>query len=196
MKHTSFIGKIRLAKNFILTKFFFPGQRLVRWPVYVRGRKYIKWGKQLTTGIQLRMDAMPVDSLADKVLFLGDNIQVNDFVHIAAVSKVVIGNNVLIASKVFISDHNHGFYGQDNIHSNPLIAPIKRELSYKPVIIKDNVWIGELVAILPGVTIGEGCIIGSLSVVTKDIPPYSIAVGSPARVIKVFNFEANEWQAI
>ena len=53
-----------------------------------------------------------------------------------------------------------------------------------------------MVCILPGVTIGEGSIIGALSVVTKDIPPFSIAVGSPAKVIKIYNFETEKWENV
>ncbi|MBL4677498.1 MAG: hypothetical protein JKY70_15040 [Mucilaginibacter sp.] len=64
----------------------------------------------------------------------------------------------------------------------------------KPVIIEDNVWIGETVSVLPGVTIGKGSIIGASAVVTKNIPPYSIAVGNPAKVIKTYNFESNSWE--
>ena len=59
--------------------------------------------------------------------------------------------------------------------------------------LNSNVWIGEFVSILPGVTIGMGSIIGTMSVVTKSIPPYSIAVGSPAKVIKVYDFENKKW---
>jgi len=129
-------------------------------------------------------------------LKLGDDIQINDAVHIAAINSVTIGNRVLIASKVFISDHNHGFYGKDHTHTSPLIPPVERVLSSEPVLIEDDVWIGEFVAILPGVIIGKGAVIGTMSVVTKDIPKYSIAVGSPAKVIKIFDFEKKEWVRI
>jgi len=64
------------------------------------------------------------------------------------------------------------------------------------VVIGDNVWIGEFVSILAGAIIGEGCIIGSNSVVTKEIPPYSIAVGCPAKVIKRYDFEEKKWIAV
>ena len=60
------------------------------------------------------------------------------------------------------------------------------ELKYAPIVIKDGAHIGIGAIIMPGVTIGEGAIIGAGSVVTKDIPPYSVAVGAPARVIKSF----------
>ncbi|MNT31011.1 putative acetyltransferase [compost metagenome] len=99
---------------------------------------------------------------------------------------------MLIASKVFISDLNHGNYKGIN-QDSPLSTPNSRKLSTNPIIIKDNVWIGEGVCVMSGVTIGTGCIIGALSVVTKNIPDYSIAVGSPAKVVKQFNFEQQEW---
>lgn len=63
----------------------------------------------------------------------------------------------------------------------------------KEVHIGNNVWIGEFVSILPGVTIGDGSIIGSTSVVSKDIPAFSIAVGSPAKVIKTYDKDTNKW---
>jgi lipopolysaccharide O-acetyltransferase len=97
---------------------------------------------------------------------------------------VKIGSNVLIASKVFISDQDHGGYGSDDYHDSPDVPPALRPLSAKPVIIEDIVFIWECVSVLLGVTIGKGFVIGTQSFVTKDIPPYSIAIGSPARVVK------------
>jgi len=187
-------GGLVLFKNLVLTKVFFSSARLVRAPFRIRGRRFIQFGKRLTTGTDCRLDAMPTNGQV--CLELGDNIQINDSVHIAAINSVKIGNKVLIASKVFISDHNHGSYGYNDIHSSPLVPPEERELSSDPVEIGDNVWIGEFVAILPGVTIGKGAIIGTMSVVTKDIPEYSIAVGSPAKVIKKYDFEQEKWLKI
>ena len=78
----------------------------------------------------------------------------------------------------------------------PLLYVKERSLSSKSVIIKDNVWLGEHVSVLPGVTIGENSIIGANSVVTKSIPANSIAVGIPAKVIKQFNFETKRWEKV
>ena len=64
------------------------------------------------------------------------------------------------------------------------------------ITVGDNCWIGEKTTILPGVNIGKGCVIGAMSVVTKDIPDYSIAAGNPARVIKRYDFEAHEWKKV
>lgn len=173
----------------------FKNARIIRFPFRVRGRKYIEVDKGLTTGFNCRIDAFNHNSLNHKLIIIGKNVEINDDVHIAAVEKVVIGDNVLIASKVYISDHNHGSYN-GIVQDSPLSTPNSRKIYSKPVEICDNVWIGEFVCVLQGVKIGKGCIIGAMSVVTKDIPAYSIAVGSPAKVIKVFNFESNKWEKV
>ena len=127
-----------------------------------------------------------------KRIVFGSNVQVNDYVHISAMKQVSIGNNVLMASHIYISDNSHGFYKGEH-QSSPNEAPILRSYYIAPVEIGDNVWIGEGVVIMPGVTIGKGCIIGANSVVTKSIPPYCMAVGQPAKVIKKFDFSINKW---
>jgi len=91
---------------------------------------------------------------------------------------VRIGNDVLMARDVIILTANHRF---DDI-SMPIHAQGTED--YKPVVIEDDVWIGCRAIILPGVTIGKGSIIGAGAVVTKDVPPYSIVGGNPARVIR------------
>lgn len=187
-----FYGIIRLSIDVLFSKIVFNKVRIIRRPFYIRGKKYIQIGKLFTSGVGLRIDAFP---LREKICIeIGENVQVNDYVHISAIDSVKIGNNVLIGSKVLITDHNHGFYGVNNIHDNPAIPPLKRRLSYLPVEIGDNVWLGESVIILPGVKIGQGSVIGAMSVVTKEIPPFCIAVGSPAIVIKKYNFTTNKWE--
>src|SRR6185436_12656439 len=179
-----FFGAVRLMRDFLFTKIFYPQCRILRIPVYIRGRRYIDFGKGLTTGTNLRIDAFPnFIGNSNQVLKIGDDVEINDYVHIAAVLSIEIGSHVLIASKVFITDHNHGNY-TGNEQSHPMEHPRDRKLVAKPVKIEDNVWIGEYVTILPGVTVGRGSIIGTSSVVTRDIPPYTIAVGIPAKVIK------------
>lgn len=176
--------------------FVFKNARLIRFPFRVRGKKNIKVGKGFTTGFNCRLDAFDFHQSKEKYLLeIGDNVEINDNVHISAVEKVMIEDNVLIASKVYISDHNHGSYSgleQDS----PLSIPKERKIYTQPVHIKKNVWLGQMVSVLQGVTIGEGSIIGAMSVVTKDIPPYSIAVGTPAKVIKQYNFETKKWEKI
>lgn len=170
----------------------FKKARLIRFPFYVRGKQYIEIEKGFTTGFNCRLDVFNHNNLEGKLLKIGTNVEINDNVHIAAVEKIIIGNNVLIASKVYIADHNHGSY-KGSVHDSPLTIPNSRKIYTNPIIIEDNVWLGEFVCVLQGVTIGEGCIIGAMSVVNRDIPAYSIAVGSPAKVIKKYNFDTEKW---
>ncbi len=195
VRQYTIFGAIQIAWFFILTKLFFRPARIIRFPFDIRGKKYIRWGEGLTTGKGCRIEAYPADG-ASVVLEFGKNVQLNDYVHITAMQYVKIGNNVLMASKIYISDCSHGDYSGGENDSNPNVAPMKRDYVCKPVSIEDNVWIGEFVSILPGVTVGKGSIIGANSVVVKDIPPYVIAVGSPAKPIKQYNFETKKWKKI
>lgn len=142
------------------------------------------------------MDALGNQSTTSALIHVGSDVAMNEYVHIGAVESVFIGNRVLIGSKVFVTDHDHGSYGREGIHTDPRVAPGVRELSASPVIIEDDVWLGEFVSVLPGVRIGKGAIIGAMSVVTRDVPPYCIAVGNPARTIKTFNFDSKRWERI
>jgi acyl-[acyl carrier protein]--UDP-N-acetylglucosamine O-acyltransferase len=191
------IGSIVLAKNLFLTKLLFNSARIIKFPFDIRGKKYIKLGKDFSCGNGCRIEAYSIEEELEKVVLkIGDNVKMNDYVHLTAIKKVEIGNNVLMASKIYISDCNHGSYKGDKFDSHPHLSPDSRELCGEEVIIGDNVWIGESVCILPGVTIGEGSIIGANSVVTKDIPKYSIAVGNPVKVIKNFNFKLGIWEKV
>lgn len=189
----SFVELCQLIINKIITLALYSNSRIIRQPFYIRGKKNIDLGKNLTTGVGCRLDAFTKEKKT--VLIFGNNVQINDYVHIAAVESVSIGNDVLIASKVFISDHSHGKYSGE-FQDDPSSIVAQRELSSKSVIINDNVWIGEFVSILPGVKIGKNSIIGTMSVVTKDIPDNCIAVGSPAKVVKKYNFETNQWEKV
>lgn len=113
---------------------------------------------------------------------IGKNVVFNTDIHIGCVDKVEIGDNCLFASRIYITDHDHGATNLESLK----LTPVKRKLTSKgPVIIKDNVWIGEGVAILSGVTIGENCIIATNAVVTKSFPPNVIIGGIPAKIIKI-----------
>ena len=195
MQRYGFFGVIKLTLDYIFTRLFYPNARLIRLPIYVRGKSAIKLGNGLTTGVNVRLDAF--QSIAGQpILCIGCNVQINDSVHIAAIKQVSIGDNVLIASRVFISDHNHGDYQAQDLLSSPDIPPAKRPLTYRPVCIGNNVWLGEQVCILPGVSIGDGSIIGANSVVTHDIPPNSIAAGNPARVIRFYDEIEKIWRRV
>lgn len=206
------LGLLRLIRDTLLTRVLFPGCRIVRYPFYVRGRSAIRIGKGFTAGVGLRLDAFPRgaflhDALSGRAsppdgsakvagvcLTIGERVEVNDYVHIGAIESVQIGNDVLIASKVFISDHDHGTYSGPGEHSSPESRPADRPCQSAPVVIEDRVWLGESVCVLPGVKIGAGSIVGAHSVVTRDIPANCIAVGSPARVVKRFCPVSKRWE--
>lgn len=195
LKRYGVYGSIRLVLSVIFTKIFFPKARLIRLPFDLRNKKYINLGHKLTTGFGCRIEAYPLNKNAECCITFGNNVEINDYVHIASALNVEIGNDVLIASKVYISDINHGKYRGEN-QDSPYSKPNDRSLSAEKITICDNVWIGESCCILPGVSIGKGSIIGALSVVTKDIPEYSIAVGAPAKVIKKYDFDTQSWMLI
>lgn len=195
LKRYGLLGCVRLIISMMYTKIVYPKARLIRLPFDVRNKRNIKIGKGFTAGIGCRIEAFPLDETYKTCIEIGEDVQINDYVHIGAVGSIKIGNNVLMASKIYISDHNHGVYDGE-INDHPMSIPIDRKPICKPVIIGDNVWLGESVCVLPGVTIGEGCVIGALSVITKSIPPYSIAVGSPAKVVKQYNFVNNKWEKV
>lgn len=182
---------IRTSWALLLTKVFFSQARLIRRPIFIRGKKSIIGARGLTTGYNCRFDLKG----SINTLFIGDNCELGDNVHIVAYENVTIGNNVLIASKVFISDTNHGVY-KGGCHDSPYSIPNERKLVTNPVKIGKNVWIGENVVILAGAQIGDGCIIGANSVVNTKIPNGSIVVGAPGKVVKAWHDSTNSWEKV
>jgi len=111
-------------------------------------------------------------------IILCDNITINAEVYlVASKSKIVIGNNVLIAPRCVLQTQNHNY-----IEKNILIRE-QGDIS-SDIIIQDDVWLGLNVMILPGVIIAQGCVIGAGSVVTKSTEPYGVYIGIPAKKIK------------
>mgnify|MGYP002623235696 CR=1 FL=1 len=191
----SLSDKIQLGYFLIRTKLIDRRARIFRFPMVIRGRKYIDFGIGLTTGVGCRFDSF-ANEKGHKTLTFGKNVQINDYVHIVSMERIEIGDNVLMASHVFISDNSHGSYKCNFEDSDPMVPPTERAYYKAPIKIGNNVWIGEGVMVMPGVTIGDGCVIGAHSIVSKDIPSFCIAVGSPARVIKKYNFKTKHWEKI
>jgi acetyltransferase-like isoleucine patch superfamily enzyme len=159
---------------------------LFEYPFVLKGGKYIKIGKRFSTRARFRIEAWDYHNgnLYNPEIIIGDSVVFNFNCHVGAINKIQIGNNVLIGSNVLITDHNHGEITKDELNIITYLRPL---YSKGPVIIEDNVWIGEGVAILPNVRIGKNSIIGANSVVNIDIPDNCVAGGIPARVIKQFN---------
>lgn len=107
-------------------------------------------------------------------IYCGDNVYFNVNCVVLDAAPVRIGSNVLFGPGVQLYAATH-----------PLAAVVRRTLELaRPISIGDDCWLGGGVIVCPGVSIGQGCVIGAGSVVTRDVPPYSLAVGNPARVIK------------
>lgn len=130
-------------------------------------------------------------------IIIGNNCYIGELTKIWSSSEIVIGDNVLIAHNVNIHDNNsHPINSRERQEHYLKIYnsghPKNIDLQEKPIKINNNAWIGFNAIILKGVTIGEGAIVAAGSVVTKDVLPYTLVVGNPAREIKILNQNYNE----
>jgi len=107
-------------------------------------------------------------------VMVGSKVSIAEFVHMWGLGGITIGDNVLIASHAVITSQTHDVNVKVYCESELV----------KPVVLEDNVWIGAGAVILPGITVGEGSIIGAGSVVTRDVLPGSVMVGVPARKLR------------
>lgn len=111
---------------------------------------------------------------------IGDYCNIGEESMITSIFRVKIGDGLLTGRRVTITDNSHGRFILDNLKKNPC----QRKLVSKgPVIIGNNVWIGQNATIISA-NIGDGAVIGANAVVTHDVPPYSLVVGNPAKIVK------------
>lgn len=113
----------------------------------------------------------------EPTISIGRGTYVNRYTILDAIESLVIGNEVAIGPNCYITDHDHGM--------DPARAPLQQPMVAQPTRIEDRAWVGANVVVLKGVTIGQGSIVGAGSVVTRSVPPRAVAVGSPARVIRM-----------
>jgi acetyltransferase-like isoleucine patch superfamily enzyme len=173
------------------------------WVRNILNRLFHKRGKGSTIRRRSRIDVFPWNRFE-----IGDLTTIEDFTTInngsgdvlmgnrvrigigsVVIGPVTMGNGSGLGQHVFISGFNHGY--QDG-SKNSSVQP----LDIKPVIIEDEAHIGANSVVVAGVRIGKRVQVGAGSVVTKDIPPFSVAVGNPARVIKRFNQETEQWERV
>ena len=123
-------------------------------------------------------------------LEIGPGCFISHGAHLSCVEGITLGPRVMIADHVYVADHDHDYRAVD--------IPIKQQalIASGPVTIGADSWIGANACITGGVRIGRHCVIGAQSVVTKDIPDFSVAVGAPARVVKQFDAARGEWVAV
>jgi len=160
-------------------------------PFIIRGGKYVLIEDDVIIAHGSWLNVIPeVAGITpdDYALRIGRGTHIGHHFHLSCCNQVNIGDDVLIADKVFITDHHHK-YADIN-------SPIIKQgiVSPGPVVIENGCWIGEGVSIMPNVIIGTNSVIGANSVVTKSLPKYSVSVGNPAKVIKIYNFQKKIWE--
>ena len=191
------IGELRRIFVSRILRSRFPNGISVGRGATLIGSSAMRIGSGFRAGNSLWLQAgVATDEDGDTLkLLIGENVVCSDEVHIAAISRVEIGNSCLFGSKVHITDHSHGSYTGAHA-SHPAEPPLARPLATKrPTVIGQCVWLGDGVVVAAGVMVGDGCVVGANSVVTRDLPAGTLAVGSPARVIKVFDLEAGTWKS-
>ena len=177
-----------------------------------RPRLWVRWflnpfkhkrGKNTVVRSRTRMDVLPFNNFV-----LGNDSVIEDFATInngvgdviigersliglscVVIGPVTIGNDVMLAQNIVLSGLNHPY--------EDVTQPIStQKVTTKEIRVKDEVWIGANAVITAGVTIGRHSVVAAGSVVTKDVPDYSIVVGNPARIIKQYNFETKTWEKV
>lgn len=149
---------------------------------FILGEQFISIGNNFNSGIHFRIEAISKrnSQIFTPSIEIGDDVSFEDFCHVGCVKKIAIGSGTMIASRVYISDHNHGEISKNDLKS----IPAKRPLFGEPINIGKNVWLGEGCCILPGVSLGNNVIVGANAVVTHSFPDNSVIAGAPARLIK------------
>jgi acetyltransferase-like isoleucine patch superfamily enzyme len=186
MKKKSFWYPIANIKNRFLFGAY--GKDVYIEPGVVINRpRFVQVGDHVRIKRNTSINLHPKDKRSKEILLLiGDNTIISESCFISACNRVVIEENVGISPNVMIIDNSRKL--------GDVSRPSKeQDLKIGYVHIGADSWIAYGACVMPNVTIGRHCIIGALSVVNKDIPDYSVAVGSPAKVVKRFDFEKKEW---
>lgn len=191
-------------------------KKLVHWSILIpkqtRPRLWIKWfvnpfyhkkGKGAIVRPRTRMDVVPwntfemgKDSTIEDFSAINNgvgNVIIGDRAKIGLsntiIGPVTIGNDVRLAQNITLSGLNHNY--------EDISVPIHVQgVSTSPIIIEENSWLGANVVVVAGVTIGKHTIVAAGSIVTKNVPPYSVVVGNPARVIKQYNHQTKIWEKV
>lgn len=176
----------------------------IKFPRNIANSKHIYLGENVHIGpgcFLLALTEYPTRKMQSKehttptqffnpVIKIGDNFTATSNVQIAAVKEVIIEDEVMFASNIFVADHSHGY-------ANPYLAYKYQDITnIAPVHIKKGSWLGNGVVVMPGVTIGEYAIIGAYSMVNKDIQPKSISFGVPAKVHKIWDESEKSWKRV
>ena len=153
--------------------------------LHLSGMKHMTLGHNVEIGFDVRLQCLDRwDNAGQRFtprLIIHDHVVLAPLSRVGCINHVEIGEYTTMGARCYITDHTHGGTTRAELEMPPRHRPL---VSRGPVKIGRCVHLGEGVCVMPGVTIGDYSVIGAGSVVTRDIPPYSIAVGSPAKVIK------------
>ncbi|MES2495408.1 MAG: acyltransferase [Pseudomonadota bacterium] len=162
------------------------GRRVrVVWPMRLVGLKNMHLGDDVTIANMAYIAALR-EFDEEPRLSLGNGTRLGEFAHVVCTHSVTIGRDVLVANRVFISDCDHAY-------RDISISVLRQGLDKgRPVSIGDDSWIGENVCIVSA-SIGRHCVIGANSVVTRDVPDYSVVAGAPARIVRRYCADRQSW---
>lgn len=156
----------------------------IAFPRIVRGRAHIAIGtnSHVSSNSWIECFVRYGEDNFDPRIEIGDNVQIGRFLTLTAITNIRIGNGCLFSEHVYISDHAHDVFG---IEDTPLVQ--RRLLAKGPVTIGDFCFLGFRAIVMPGVNLGNRCVVGAGSVVTKSFPDGSVVAGVPARLIRNLN---------
>ena len=152
-------------------------------PVFIMGARKVILGRRVRILPGLRMEVHGKNSLIN----IGDNVSIGQNFHIISGGILNIGGNTTISGNVLVTNLDHG-YQAINVHI------MEQGIIYKETKIGENCFIGFGAAIQAGTTLGKQCIVGANAVVRGNFPDYSVIVGAPARIVKRYNEETQQWQ--
>jgi acetyltransferase-like isoleucine patch superfamily enzyme len=164
----------------------------VHLPRRVEGARYIEIGCRVyvrSYSTLLAISRHETDSYRPSIV-IGDDVYIGRFVYLGAIDSINIGSGSVLSEHVYITDLSHGFDPNAGAIMN------QRLVSKGPVKIGAHCFLGYRVAVMPGVVLGDHCVVGTNSVVTRSFPSYSMIGGVPARLLRRYSFESKDWRLI
>lgn len=162
---------------------------LIRLPAKIRNRRYIFLGKNVFIAESCYI-SMVTDGSTKPSLVIGDDVCIGSDFTVSCADSIRIEKKVLLADRVFIGDSIHDY-------ANPEVPIIDQPMKATgKVVIEEGAFIGINAVILPGVTVGRNAVVAASSVVTKDVPPFTVVAGNPAAVVKRYNVIDRSWERV
>jgi len=162
----------------------------VHLPRRIEGAKYIEIGSRVYVRSYSTLWAIShhETDFYQPSIVIGDDVYIGRFAYLGAINAIYVGSGSVLSEHVYITDLSHGI--------DPNGGPIMKQrlVSKGPVRIGANCFLGYRVAVMPGVVLGDHCVVGANSVVTRSFPAYCMVGGVPARLLKRYCFESKVWQ--